>query len=247
MGALLEALCRLQDIERELTRLRQKEESLKRLIRTHQRQVEKNEAKHKAHLEKIAECQMGIDRADLEVKSIEEAAGKHRQALNVAKSNKEYAAILTALNTEKADGTKLENRMLQLMGEKEQLEEGTKVFQEEHARLTARASKSETDLEAFLGENRREFERLERERAEAADGLPPQALTSFNRVASKHDGEALAEVIKVHTRRDDYVCCGCNMSIPLEHVNALRGRDDIQVCPSCGRILFLGNSEPARR
>jgi predicted nucleic acid-binding Zn-ribbon protein len=45
---------------------------------------------------------------------------------------------------------------------------------------------------------------------------------------------------------EEYNCAGCNMKVTLEIVSALSSRDDIQLCGSCGRILYL-EQIPARR
>ena len=49
----------------------------------------------------------------------------------------------------------------------------------------------------------------------------------------------MAALQRIHPRRDDYVCSGCNITVSLEVVNALHSRDEIQACKSCGRILFI--------
>jgi predicted nucleic acid-binding Zn-ribbon protein len=54
-------------------------------------------------------------RLELELKTRDEEVSKLRAALNTAKSNKEYAAVLTQLNTTRADNSKLETQILELM------------------------------------------------------------------------------------------------------------------------------------
>jgi predicted nucleic acid-binding Zn-ribbon protein len=44
---------------------------------------------------------------------------------------------------------------------------------------------------------------------------------------------------------DESVSCGaCFMGLNIEHVNALRGRDEIRRCNSCNRILYLPEMMP---
>ena len=49
----------------------------------------------------------------------------------------------------------------------------------------------------------------------------------------------LAVVVQVHPKRLEFSCGGCHMSVPLELVNALKSREDIQCCNVCGRILYV--------
>ena len=94
-------------------------------------------------------------------------------------------------------------------------------------------------MQNYLDETQEEREELLGRRREGSEGLPPTALATFTRVAEKHDGEGLAEVIRLHPKREEYACGGCNMTVPLDHVNALAARDEIQYCLVCGRILYL--------
>ena len=53
MGAIINALFRLQRIERELAALRGKEESFRRMARAGAKQLEKQEAQRQAHMAEI--------------------------------------------------------------------------------------------------------------------------------------------------------------------------------------------------
>ena len=241
MGEIIAALHRLQSIERDLDVLRSKEESFKRQIRGCKRQIAKCDEEYAAHREQISKCQREIDVVDLDVKSLEGSMSKHRQALNAAKSNREYAAILTAINTEKADSAKHESRILELMSAKDQLEGESKTFLDERTRLEEKLERVEANLQEYLREIKPQYDQLDEERRKAAEHLPPSALATFERVAAHHEGEGMAEVVRVSTRRDEFVCGGCNMSVTLEMVNQLSSLDELQLCNSCGRILYLGD------
>lgn len=239
MGVIIEALCRVQRIQRSLHVIRTKEDSILRQISFAQRQVDDLRAKRQAHHADVQKLQMEIDRIDLEVKSTEESVNKHRQALNAAKSNKEYAAILTALNTEKVDSSKRESRMLELMSQVDELREQDKNFESEEAKLLERVEHHNKLLQEYRDENREAIERIEKQCAEAASDLPPSALDTFTRIAERHEGEAMAEVARTNPRSQEYRCSGCNMSVPLEQVNRLSSTDELQICNCCGRILCL--------
>jgi predicted nucleic acid-binding Zn-ribbon protein len=129
------------------------------------------------------------------------------------------------------------------MTQKEELEAKSADFEKERSKFDEKLKKAESDLAAFRHEHRETLDRLEREKADAASHLPPAMLVTFNRVASRHEGEALAEVVRLRSRGEEHMCGGCNMSVPLEHVNRLRSRDEILLCSNCGRILFFDESK----
>ncbi len=238
MGALVDALHRLQKIESDLSTFRAREDAIRRKARSTQRQITKNQAEFEAHQQEVQRCQMDIDNADLDIKSREADMVKHRQALNAARTNKEYAAILTALNTEKADTAKCESRVLELMTRKEDLLARSKAFDAEQAKLHERLRRQEQELQDYLAKHKDDYERLEADRKAAAADLPPSALDTFKRVAERHEGDAMAEAVKLNVRSEDHVCGGCNMSIPLEQVNRLKSSNDLVICGCCGRILY---------
>jgi predicted nucleic acid-binding Zn-ribbon protein len=239
MGVTLEELRRLQAVEMQLAALRRDRESKSRQVEIHGRQIRQIDEKLQENHRKARECQMRLDALSLEVASREESAGRHRQALNKAKTNKEYAAILTAINTEKADSFKVETGIFQLMEELAAIKTEGVAIEADRDKLLAHAAASEEALKAFDAQSQQERESLETGREEFARKLTPQAIDMFNRVAQRHDGEAMAPVTKLRPKRDEWACGGCNMKVALEVVNALQTRDEILLCTVCGRILYL--------
>jgi predicted nucleic acid-binding Zn-ribbon protein len=245
MGSLIEALRRLQDVELQLARLRGEEEAKARRIKSHTRQLRKIEDRiHEAEVN-IHERQRQIDLATLDASTKEQAVAKHREALSKAKTNKEYAAILLALNTEKADSAKIESRVLELMERNQALTKSKEQLQEERTQILDRMGSIKRELEAYRGETRAERDRLEAKREACADSIPPSALSKFNRVAEHHDGEGMVPVARIHPKREEYACSGCNMTVTLEVVSSLKTGEELQSCKVCGRLLYI-EDEPAK-
>jgi len=242
MGATLEALQRLQRIETQLRSVRGQIETKLRSVQAHQRRLATLERQVADTHELIRQAQAESDRLDLDRKAQDEHIKRLRERLNQTKTNKEYAAVLTQLNTDKADALKIEDKVLAAMGKVDDLKkreaESRATLDKEKARM-GETQKSVVELEAKLSAQIKE---LEAQRDLAADGVPPEALKTFERARDKHDGEAMAQVEQTHPRRAEYICSGCNMSITLETINALQSRDDIQVCHICSRILYLDSS-----
>ena len=239
MGNMLEALYRLQDVELKLAEWRRAREIKTRRVDLHSRHVKKAEERVEQCQISVRERQVRLDALQLDVAAREEVINTHRQALNKAKTNKEYAAILTAMNTEKADSAKLETEILLLMEALQGLQSQAETIEAEKAKTLQDAARAEKLLSAYDAETKEDRDRLEADRERCSEGLPPTTLATFNRVAVHHDGEAMAPVTKTHPKRDEWACSGCNMNIALEVVNTLKIRDDLQVCKVCGRILCL--------
>lgn len=246
MGATLDALQKLQQIDQQLRSTREQIEvkqrstrSAKRRVATLERQIEDSELQ-------IRKTQAEVDRFDLERQSHEERISKLREALNRAKTNKEYAAILAELNTDKADASKLEDTALAAMA---RADEKRKTQQEMQESLKAAQSRVQgleqaaVELEERLGGRIAE---LEQQRDSAAEEIPPAVMGVFNRAADQNDGDAMAAIRQTHPKRAEYICSGCNMGVTLETINALQSNDRIQQCQTCMRILYLDVPAGAR-
>ena len=239
MGQVLEALHRLQEVELELAVLRRDRSVKVRRVESQNRQVQKIDEKIQQSKLTVRQRQIRLDSLQLEMSSREESVAKHRQALNKAKTNKEYAAILAAMNTEKADNAKYETEILQLMEDVQTMTAEIELVEAERAQLLEGVAKAEENLRRFDEANKSQADLLQSRRDECAEHLDPSTLNAFTRVAEHHDGEAMVPVSKLHPKRDEFMCSGCNIKMTLEIVNALQTRDEIQMCQSCGRILYL--------
>ncbi len=239
MGATLEALHNLQTTQRKLSALQSKIESKERTARTHQKKAALLEQEIARKKEEIKQQQLAMARLELDIKSREAEIAKHREALNRSKTNKEYAALLTQINLSKADTTKLEDQLLEMMGRLEQYrtqESEFRVLKDREQELLETHTK---EVDKFKEGTRAELEMLEAQRVEVASKVPASALQVFERTSERHDGEAMALVVQPHPKRQELMCEGCNMSVTLEQYVSLQGRDEVQLCNSCGRILYV--------
>ena len=240
MGQMLAAMLNLQSMERDLAQVRRRLKSRENAVMIQQRKIDQRREEWNVLHESILAQRVRADELSMDLKAKEERVSKLRSSLNTARTNKQYAAILTQMNTIKADNARIEDEALRMMQQIEQVETDAENVQaeievEEH-RLAAIRRSSEAEIERL----NKMFSDLSSKRDRAAEAVPRESLTTFNRVAERYDGEAMAQ-IKVQGRKApySYVCAGCYMALNAEHANALRVRDEIRTCNNCGRILFI--------
>ena len=240
MGTMLEALLHLQSIEYQLAQVRGRLKTRQNAVAAQQKRLEQLKADYEALHAKAITRRKDADRFELDLKTSEEHVSKLRAQLNITKTNKEYAAILTQINTSKADNSNVEEEVLKIMQEVEAIKADAEkiqaqmvVEQQRLAEIQASSQQEIQRLEAMLAD-------LSAQRAEATKAVPDEPLAIFNRIAESHGGEAMA-IIEVHGKRPpfDYVCGGCFMSLNAEHANLLRVRDEIRRCDNCGRVLYM--------
>lgn len=78
--------------------------------------------------------------------------------------------------------------------------------------------------------------------AELRAKIPPQILGHYDRLVAK--GKKGITMVR------DQVCTGCHMRLPIGTIMTLRHDEDIQLCESCGRYLYLPpaeKTEPAKQ
>lgn len=239
MGATLQALLELQEIELQIVEIRRQLGRREKAVAAQAGRLSSGNTALSAERDEIRREQMKVDALDLEIKSRSAQISKVREQLNAARTNKEYAALLSQLNTEKADLSRVETTALELMGKLETRRAELAQREQAGGSDAARLEQLRAELEQARQSFAERLAALNQRRAAAAGRLPPEALNVFNRVSERYDGEAMARLSRANPRRDDYVCEGCNMSVSAERANALLTRDEVQTCKNCGRILFI--------
>jgi len=240
MGPILNALVTLQAIENELRTIKQRLQKTRRKVKLQEQRIDQLTAALQAKHEEIKMTRLQSSKLELELKSREEEINKYRVALNNAKTNKDYSAILTRINTDKAEKSKLEEQVLALMGQIETSQGQCRQIEKDLGEEKDRLETIKTESAAGVEQLERNLENVEAHKAEAIEAVGPTERELFERLAQRYNGEVLAEVETSSNRRsNDYTCGGCYMGITLECVNSLMTKDEVVICPNCGRILVL--------
>jgi len=241
MGSVLNGLVKLQSVENRLRRARAKLARCRRNVIIQENQIRSLQNGLEAKKEEIQLTKLQSDRLELELKTRDEQISRLRASLNTAKTNKEYAALLTQLNTTKADNSKNESQILELLKDIEADEAECEKTQNQIETQKQTLEQTRKEAEVLATKYQAEIEEIQIEWDQAAASVTAKPLEIFKRVAEACDGEALAIVERQGVKTETYTCGGCFMSITAESVNLLMTKDDIIRCPNCTRILVLGS------
>jgi len=239
MGLILSSLVDLQAIENQVRRTKKELRKGQRQVKQQQYRIEQFQATLRANQEEIKLTRVQYDRLELDLKVREERIAHMRVALNSAKTNKEYSAVLTRINTDKADNVKLEDQILALIT---QIDSDQVTCKEIEGNISKESEKLKIiceDVEERQKVVNAELEKHLEQRRDVYQKVPVKYGVMFDRLAERYDGEVLAEISQLNGGRGDYSCVGCYMKVPLEVANSLMMRDDVIICPNCGRILVL--------
>src|SRR5262249_7670349 len=125
-----------------------------------------------------------------------------------------------------------EDRILELMVQADELVAAVKKAE---AELAAEQKAVETDRKALATEQQEltaALARMAEERAATATGVNPKVLATFDLVAKRRNGVAVAEA-------RDGICTICHVRLRPQVFNTIRRNTEILQCDSCQRILFF--------
>jgi predicted nucleic acid-binding Zn-ribbon protein len=157
---------------------------------------------------------------------------KFREQAMAVKTNQEYHAIQKEIGFAQGEVKALEDRILELMLDADDL---TATVKRAEGALAAEQKAVDADRRAMTAENAEleaSLTRMTRERQSLVESLPPQALATFEIVARKRNGIALAEA-------RDGICTICHVRLRPQIFNTVRRNEDIIQCDSCQRILYF--------
>jgi predicted nucleic acid-binding Zn-ribbon protein len=235
LGNQIELLIHLQEIDREL---RERTEAISAL-RMGVRDIEERLAVERSALETCQNERAPLDsrRRDIELTlSDEESKMKDRRMrLNRIRNEKEAAAIRREIEVAKEEGQKVEEELLGELGlynllktlndREAELRAAIEALDSERAAEQARVDTEVAKLSDGLSE-------AQAKREEVASGLEAVLRKRYETVFDKRRGLAVVEVRSGS-------CEGCHMSIAPQMMNEIHRNEQVIVCPSCHRILFM--------
>ncbi len=181
MGPVLDGLLKLQSVENRLRAAKAKLARCRRTVIIQENQVRSLQNALEAKKEEVQLTKVQCDRLELELKTADVEIAKLRAALNSAKTNKEYAALLTQLNTTKADNAKVESQILELMKGIEADESECVQMRSQIEQQKQKLEQLRTDAEVSAKKYEAEIAQVQAEWNRAARTVPHGPLEIFKR------------------------------------------------------------------
>lgn len=241
----LPALLTLFKIDRDLQTLRTGLENVQRDQKRQQAKIAELTRTLESQDQANKKLQAEVANRELDLKSRQAHIDKMRGELNHTKTNKEYSAILVQISADKAEVAKIESAVLEQMQQVETNTQGLAAIRQQIDAEKVILAKIESEHGAKVAALQEQIRAAEEKRTEATRGVPAEALRQYERVSQKYPGDALAPVNYDEDDLESVSCGACYMGLNVEHVNALRGRDELRRCNSCQRILYLPEMMPA--
>jgi predicted nucleic acid-binding Zn-ribbon protein len=162
----------------------------------------------------------------------EEQIKKLQGQLYMLKTNKEYSTMLAEIEGVKADNSLIEEDIIKLMDEielaKKKISEEKEIFKTEEANAQREKeiiNLKSREIEAKLSE-------LNEKRNIMTPNLEKQTLSKYEKILKNKDGLAIVHI-------EESSCGGCHMNLPPQVISEVKLREDIVVCGSCLRMLYI--------
>ena len=236
---MMEKLRALHEVDKQLRGLRGRIESSQRRLRMQQEKLNKLEQEKQALEQHRQQVKARIANMEAEIKALDEKISSLREKMNLAKTNKEYTAFLTEVNTHKADRGRIEEDALKEMTAVEEMNEKISALDEQISERNRLKTAAENELNQRQQDAAERLAELEKERKVKAAEVPGEALAEYERLCRQFDGDAMAAIVEDNRKRMEYSCGSCYMSVTAETFNALMVGEKLVTCTSCGVILYV--------
>lgn len=215
---------RLIELSREITALPKHIAEIEKKLGAHERKLDADRAALTANQRERKKCE-----GDIQVQ--EQKISKLKDQMLQAKTNDQYRAFQNEIDFCQKEIRRLEDRILELMGESEPLEKNVKA-----AEVALKTEKAQVEAEkeeacTRTAATEKTADGLKGERSTIAGQVSSSTYQLYERVRKTRGGIGIVEAV-------DGRCSACQMAIRPQFFQDLRRGDKIMSCESCHRILY---------
>ena len=156
---------------------------------------------------------------------------KYNNQLYQVKTNKEYDAITTEIETVQESQKEYENEIKSINSQVEDKMAAITELEGQIATIEKDLSENRIELDASLEETAEEEEGLNKSRKKIIKNLSKNVLDTYEKVRNAREGKGIALVKNGN-------CGGCFSYIPPQKIVEVRKMKKIFECEACGRILI---------
>lgn len=229
----IKQLVDLQKIDSEVYGIHQQQKEKPAEIEALKEAFEEKKAHLKVLEEKFKNIQLTRKQHETDLKSKEDGIVQANAKLSELKTNKEYQAKLSEIESIKADKSIIEEKILLLYDEGDVVQ---KDIEKEKAKVAAeekvfQAQKKEVDDALKVLEDRLKV--LEAQRKQFAPDLEPRFKSRYEKLLQRKEGLAIVPVGKNSS------CGGCHLNLTHQKINEIKLASEMIECEFCSRILYL--------
>ena len=184
--------------------------------------------------QRIKEIKLDLNKIELRVKEDNQKIDHLKDQLFKVTTNKQYDALMLEIDHLKEQLDKDETIDIELMEEKDTLEEQIKNQEKNVESVSKDLLERRESLEKMLQESAEQKKQLESDRNKLVDIIEPHVLKRYNIVRQARRGTAVVPVLGAS-------CSGCGAVVPPQKIAEIRADKTPYACDECSRFLFIEN------
>jgi len=151
------------------------------------------------------------------------------------KTNKEYQALLSEIESVEKDRISLEDDILGVMEEMESALKQTKIEEAKYKMNKEKIDVLKKNIEQQKLEAEKELAGLIETKSGIAGTIDKEIYAQYKNLMDIYNVSVVVEA-------KGEICQGCNMNIPPQLFVELKKNEDIVHCPQCRRIIYFSNT-----
>ena len=184
----------------------------------------------------VQDARLKIKGRETQVQSLNGKIDDLKVKLNLVKKNDEYKALQNQIAHDKAAITKIEDEILDSMGEVESQAAEVAKFEAEVKSFGAEVASMKGLIESQADEQRSQLAALEAAIVSAEELIPEDDRERYRRTVKQKGADALAAI-------EGGACAHCYVEVTPQVMNELINRNGMTFCMTCGAILYLADED----
>ena len=227
MGVLLQ----LQQIDTELSRIGAEHGNIPAELEELESDFLKLSNELEKAQEKLKKIKVAIGEAEGKIALLEETAKKYDQQLLAVKTNREYSALLTEIESVKKEKSELEDSIIKNMEKAESVSTVVDKKSQKLEELSGELNGKKKEMNGKLKELDVKMSVHQDKRKGLVVKVQSPVLTLYERIMNSKIKQAVVAM-------KGGSCGGCFAMIPLQKVADIRSANSIYTCDHCGRIMY---------
>ena len=237
MKEQLDLLWELQRIDLELKSIKESQEGFPREVRRLEEKQRVETEKIQKEKEKIEGLEKERRRKEGQLSLEQEKIKKTEGKMFEVKTNKEYQALLTEIDSLKGANSREEEEILQLLDEIDELKKSLSKREKEIATTLTKIEGEKRVLQERMARDQEILKKQMARREVVTRRLEATHYRLYNTLTERRKGVGVVSA-KQET------CQGCYVNVPPQLFIEVQKNNDIIRCPNCNRILYWeGNGE----
>ena len=220
---------RLTDLTKEIASLPKHIAEIEKKLEAHQRKLDADRAALSANQKERKKLEGDIQIQDQKISKLKDQMSHNKV------TNEQYKAFQHEIGFCETEIRRAEDRILDLMGESEDLEKNVKA-----AEVALKAERAEVEAEKQQARERTDVDQkavseLQGARKSIVASMNPGVYGNYERIRGRR-GAAVAEVV-------DGRCSVCHIALRLQYLQDVKRGEQVLFCESCQRILYYNPPE----